>query len=143
MNNVTEINETLKEEKEKVFGTDFDVAEFSDLYFVSYQWKRVGSHIGKWVRIPHVTERQMKHYVTTMDFQDVEDFKVVPYTEIVKPLDADGLSKEDCDHLGRDFVPAMLKGQLDYGHQYGIHPEFELDVRDDLIEQRFEECGVA
>ena len=139
MSNVIDINETLKEEKEKVFGTDFDVAEFSDLYFVSYQWKRVGSHIGKWVRIPHVTERQMKHYVTTMDFQDVEDFKVVPYTEIVKPLDADGLSKEDCDHLGRDFVPAMLKGQLDYGHQYGIDPEFGLDLRDALIEQN----GVA
>ena len=136
MSNVIDINETLKEEKEKVFGTDFDVAEFSDLYFVSYRTKTVGS---QWVRIPYVTERQMKHYVTTMDFQEVENFKVVPYTEIVKPLDADGLSKEDCDHLGRDFVPAMLKGQLDYGHQYGIDPEFGLDLRDALIEQN----GVA
>ena len=144
MSNVIDINETLKEEKEKVFGTDFDVAEFSDLYFVSYQEKTVGSDIGKWVRRPYVTERQMKFMCSHLKtFQEVEKFKVVPYTEIVKPLDTEGLSKEDCDHLGRDFVPAMLKGQLDYGHQYGIHPEFGLDDRDDLIEHLFEAWGVA
>jgi len=127
---------------EKIFGTEYDVAEFSDLYFVSYNVKNKGNHIGKWVRIPYVTERQMQFYVRTTNFQEVEDFKVVPYTEIVKPLDTDGLSQEDCEHLGREFVPAMVKGQLDYGHQYGIHPEFGLDMRDDLIEQRFQRYGV-
>lgn len=127
---------------EKIFGTEYDVAEFSDLYFVSYNVKPKGNHFGKWVRIPCVTERQMKFFVMNTNFQEVKDFKVVPYTEIVTPLDTDGLSQEDCEHLGREFVPAMLKGQLDYGHQYGIDPEFGLSLRDALIEQTFEECGV-
>ena len=143
MSNVIDINETLKEEKEKIFGTDFDVAEFSDLFFVSYNKKTVENKIGGWIRIPYLTARQMKSIVMNTNYQGVEDFKVVPYTEMIKPLDTDGLSKEDCEHLGRDFVPVMMKGQLDFGDQYGIHPEFGLMLRDDSIERHRQDYGVA
>jgi len=143
MSNVIDINETLKEEKEKIFGTDFDVAEFSDLFFVSYNKKTVENKIGGWIRIPYLTARQMKSIVMNTNYQGVEDFKVVPYTEMIKPLDTDGLSKEDCEHLGRDFVPVMMKGQLDFGDQYGIHPEFGLMLRDDSIKRHLQHYGVA
>ena len=143
MSNVIDINETLKEEKEKIFGTDFDVAEFSDLFFVSYEKETVGDQIGKWIRIPYLTRYQMLMVAGNINFDKVENFKVVPYTEMIKPLDTDGLSKEDCEHLGRDFVPVMMKGQLDFGDQYGIHPEFGLMLRDDSIEGHRQHYGVA
>ena len=150
MSNVIEIlgfpsNEKLKKkhEKEKVFGTDFDVAEFSDLFFVSYEKETVGDQIGKWIRIPYLTHYQMLMVAGDINFDKVENFKVVPYTEMIKPLDKDGLSKEDCEHLGRDFVPFMLKGEFEFGHQYGIHPEFGLMLRDDSIERHRKQYGVV
>ena len=127
---------------DKIFGTEYDVAEFGHLYFVSYNEKNQGISIGKWVRIPYLTERQMQSLVCNINLKSVENFKVVSYTEIVKPLDTDGLSQEDCEHLGREFVPAMLKGQLDYGHQYGIDPDIGLEIRDGLIEQHFLDFGI-
>ena len=145
MSNVIEINEKLKKEneKEKVFGTDFDVAEFSDLFFVSYNTNPVGGNFGSWIRIPYLTNKQMQKVVLTTPLDEVKNFKVVPYTEMIKPLDTDGLSEEDCEHLGRDFVPAMLKGQLDFGHQYGVHPEHGLRLRDHFIEQNHTTYKVA
>jgi hypothetical protein len=113
----------INEKNDLDYINEVSPEELKGLFFMDYQ----DTNDVRWVRNPWMDCRDLAICTATMDWSNVENFRVQSYEDLVQPVNEDGFTKYQCESRNIDFVPECQKIEYLFGSRYTIDRDsFEL-----------------
>lgn len=117
-NELNYLYEVAKNDLEYLFElTEEDVKGF---YFLDYM---KGNHNNSHRKYGWLKRRDIAVHSSMLDWDEIDDFRVQRYTDLIEPVNKDGQTYDECQENGIVFIPTSQKIEYLFGDDYRITHE--------------------
>ena len=102
--------------KQLEYLTEVTPEDVEGLFFLDY----CDTQPVHWIRSPYNTLRDISIKLANLDYTQVERLRVQSLDELILPVNDSGLTRDECDQQGLEFVPECQKVEMIFGESYRI-----------------------